>query len=47
MSQRPRLPSIEAPDAVRRLIGRLFFGTAAITGTRAPAALRRSARVAS
>lgn len=37
MSPRPRLPSIEAPDAVRRLIGSLFFGTATITALGASA----------
>jgi len=37
MSQRPTVPPKDAPDAMRRLIGSLFFGTATVTPL--PAAL--------
>ena len=30
MSQRPRLPPLDASDTVRRLIGGAFFGTGAV-----------------
>ena len=32
MSQRPRVPPTHAPDAVRRLVGPLYFGIACAIG---------------